>query len=94
MGAEKHELCDWNHCACHCLNIGVQAVLKEAIIEDCLSPLIALARKFAKSLSAWNRFKKTQMEILNQEEEHSNDKREAGFDGEKDFDSGGGGSPI
>ena len=28
-GAEKDELWDWNRCACHCLNIDVQAALKE-----------------------------------------------------------------
>ena len=33
MGAEKDELWDWNRCACHCLNIAVQATLKEPMIE-------------------------------------------------------------
>ena len=32
-GAEKDELWDWDRCACHCLNIAVQAALKEPVIE-------------------------------------------------------------
>ena len=67
-GAKRDELWDWNRCVCHRLNIAGQAALKEPIIEDCLAPLTALAHRFSKSLSAWNQFKKTQMEILNQEE--------------------------
>ena len=89
MGAEKDDLWDWNRCACHCLNIAVQAALKEPMIEGCLAPLTALACKFSKSRSAWNRFKKTQLEILNWEEERSDDEREADFDGDEDFEVGG-----
>ena len=59
--AEKDELWDWNRCACHCLNIAVQAALKEPMIEGYLAQLTALARKFSKSQSAWNRFKKMQL---------------------------------
>ena len=58
-GAEKDELWDWNHCACHCLNIDVQAALKEPMIEGCLALLTVLALRLSKSRSAWNRFKKT-----------------------------------
>ena len=58
-GAEKDELWDWNRCACHCLNIAFQVTLKEPMIEGCLAPLMALARRFFYSRSAWNRFKKT-----------------------------------
>ena len=58
-GAEKEELWDWNRCVCHCLNIAIQATLKEPMIEGCLAPLTALARRFSYSRSAWNRFKKT-----------------------------------
>ena len=53
-GAEKDELWDWKCCACHCLNIAVQAALKEPMVEDCLAPLTALARRLSKSRSAWN----------------------------------------
>ena len=63
-GAEKDQLWDWNHCAYHSLNIVVQATLKEPMIEGYLAPLIALARRFSKIWSAWNRFKKTQVQIL------------------------------
>ena len=48
-GAKKDELWDWNRCAYHCLNIAVQAALKEHMIEDCLVPLTALARRFFNS---------------------------------------------
>ena len=58
-GAEKGELGDWNRCACHCLNIAVQAALEEPMIEGYLATLTALARRFSKSQIAWNRFKKT-----------------------------------
>ena len=51
-GAEKDELWDWNHCAYRCLNIAVQAALKEPMIEGCLELLKALARKFSYSRSA------------------------------------------
>ena len=88
-GAEKDELWDWNFCACHCLNIVIQAALKEPIIEGCLLSLTTLARRFSKSRGAWNWFKKTQMEILNREEEHSNDEREAYLDEDEDFEVGG-----
>ena len=75
VGAEKDELWDWNRCACHCLNIVVQAAFKEPVIEDYLAPLKSFAHRFSKSQSAWNWFKKTQMEILNREEERSDDER-------------------
>ena len=52
VGAEKDELWDWNRCACHCLNIAIQAALKEPMIEGCLAPLMALACKFLYSRSA------------------------------------------
>ena len=65
VGVEKNELWDWNRCACHCLNIAIQAALKEPIIENYLAPLKTLAHRFSKSQSAWNRFKKPQMQILN-----------------------------
>ena len=54
MGTQKDELWDWNRCACHCLNIAVQAALKEPIIESCLAPLTALACKFSHNWNAWN----------------------------------------
>ena len=52
VGAEKDDLWDWNRCACHCLNIAVQAALKEPTIEGCLAPLTALAHRFSKRRSA------------------------------------------
>ena len=63
-GAERDNLWNWDHCACHCLNIAVQAALKENMIQECLAPLTALAHRFSKSWSTWNKFKKTEMEIL------------------------------
>ena len=48
-GAERDNLWDWNWCACHCLNIAVQAALKEEVVLECLAPLTALARRFSKS---------------------------------------------
>ena len=50
-GAERDNLWDWIWCACHCLNIAIQATLKEEVIYECLAPLTALARKFSKSRS-------------------------------------------
>ena len=31
--AERERLWDWNRCACHCLNIAVQATLKEELVH-------------------------------------------------------------
>ena len=61
-GARKEEHWDWNRWACHCLNIAVQAALKESMIEGYLAPLTALIQRFSKSRSAWNRFKRTQLQ--------------------------------
>ena len=63
-GAERDCLWDWNRCACHCLNIAIQAALKEEVVHECLEPFTSLAARFSKSRSLWNKFKKTQMEIL------------------------------
>ena len=46
-----------------------------------------------KSRSLWNKFKKTQMRILDQEEERSNDEGEADFDRDEDLEVGGEGEP-
>ena len=92
-GAERDRLWDWNQCACHCLNIAVQAALKEKVVHECLESLTALAARFSKIRSLWNRFKKTQMEILDREEEHSDDEGEADFDGDEDLEVGGEGEP-
>ena len=59
VGAERERLWDWNQCACHCLNIAIQAVLKEELVHECLEPLTALAARLSKSQSLWNKFKKT-----------------------------------
>ena len=91
--AERDNLWDWNHCACHCLNIVVQAALKEEVMQECLAPLTALARRFSKSQSTWNNFKKTQMEILHQEEERKEDEGEADCDRDEDVEVGGEGQP-
>ena len=93
VGAEKDELLDQNPCACHCFKIVVEAAWKEPIVDNYLAPLTTLARRFSKSRSAWNWFKKTQMEIPNWEEECSNDEKEADFDGDEDFEVGGEGLP-
>ena len=94
VGAERDRLWDWNRCACHCLNIVVKAALKEEVIHKCLEPLMALAARFSKSRSLWNKFKKTQMDILDQEEEPNNDEGEADFDGDEDLEVGGEGRPY
>ena len=91
--AERDRLWDWNECACHCLNIAVQAALKE-VVHECLEPLTALVARFSKSRSLWNKFKKTQMEILDQEEEHSDDEGEPDFEGDEDLEVGGEGEPA
>ena len=85
-GAEKNELWDWNHCACHCLNIVVQATFKEPMIEGCLALLTALAHRFSKSRSLWNWYKKTQLQILQRVEELSDDESDADCDGDEDFE--------
>ena len=87
-GAEGDRLWDWNRCACHCLNIAIQAALKEEVIHECLEPLMALAARFSKSWSLWNKFKKTQMEILDWEEEHNDDEGEPDLDGDEDLEVG------
>ena len=92
-GAEKDELWDWNRCACHCLNIAIQAALKEPMLEGYLAPLIALALRFSKSWSAWNRFKKTQLQILQRVEELSDDESDADYNRDEDFVVGGEGQP-
>ena len=92
-GAEKDELWGWNRGACHCLIIDFQAALKEPMIEGYLAPLTALARRFSKSRSAWNWFKKTQLKILQRAEELSDDESDADYDGDEDFDVGGEGQP-
>ena len=43
--------------------------------------------------SLWNKFKKTQMEILDRQEERSDDEGEADFDGDEDLEVGGEGDP-
>ena len=88
-GAERESLWDWNRCACHCLNIAVQAALKEELVHECLEPLTALAARFSKSRSLWNKFKKTHMNILHREEERSDDEGEADFEGDEDLEVGG-----
>ena len=93
-GAEKDDLSDWNRCACHCLNIALQAALKEPKIEGCLAPLMALARRFFKSRSAWNRFKKTQFQILQWAEELNDDESNADYDGDEGFVVKGEGQPC
>ena len=94
VGAEKDELWDWNRCACHWLNIDIQAALKEPMIEGCLAPLTALARRFSKSWSAWNWFKKTQLQILQWAEELSDNESNTNYDGDEDFVVGGEGQPC
>ena len=88
-GAGKDDLGDCNRCACHFLNIAVQAAFKEPMIEGYLAPLIALARIFSKRRSAWNQFKKTQLQILQWVEELSDDESHANYDGGEDFVVGG-----
>ena len=87
--AERGRLWDWNRCACHYLNIVVQAALKEEVVHECLELLTALAARFSKSRSLWNKFKKTQMELLHWEEERSDDEGEADFDRDEDLEVGG-----
>ena len=63
------------------------------MIEGCLAPLTALAHRFSHSQSAWNRFKKTHLQILKLVEEGNNDESDADYDGDEDFDVGGEGQP-
>ena len=92
-GVERDRLWDWNRCACHCLNIAIQAMLKEEVVHKCLEPLTALAARFFKSWSLWNKFKKTQMEILDLEEERSDDEGEPDLDGDEYLKVGEEGKP-
>ena len=46
--AEKDSLWDWNHCACHCLNIAVQSALKRPCSQKFVEPLVELSRKFSR----------------------------------------------
>ena len=48
-GAERDRLWDWNCGACHCLNIAVQATLKEEVVHKFLELLTELAIRFSKS---------------------------------------------
>ena len=75
------------------MNIAIQAALKEEVVHECLEPLTALASRLSKSQSLWNKFKKTQMKILDREEERSDDEGEADFDGDEDLEVGGEGEP-
>ena len=75
------------------MNIVVVAALKEEVIHECLEPLTALVARFSKSRSLWNKFKKTQMEILDPEEERSDDEGEPDLDGDEDLEVGGVGEP-
>ena len=68
-------------------------MLKEEVIQECLAPLTALARRFSKSWSTWNKFKKTPMEILDWQEERSEDETKADCDGDEDLVVGGEGQP-
>ena len=55
--------------------------------HECLAPLTALVATFSKSRSLWNKFKKTQMEIPDREEEHNDNQGESDFD--ENFEVGG-----
>ena len=48
---EEDSFWDWNRCACHCLNIGVQLALKRPCIKKFVKPLVELARKLSRSKS-------------------------------------------
>ena len=76
------------------MNIAIQGALKEELVHECLEPLTVLAARFSKSRSLWNKFKKTQMNILRPEEERSDDEGEADFDGDEDLEVGGEGEPC
>ena len=83
MGAEKNNLLDWNRCACHCLNIGVQSAPKRPCIQKFVEPLVELARKFSRRRCLWMEFRKVYLEMLHQEAECSDDEGDADFDGEE-----------
>ena len=63
------------------------------MIQKCLAPLTALARRFSKSRCTWNKFKKTQIGILDWQEECSEDEGEADCDRDEELDVGGEGQP-
>ena len=89
-GAKRDRLWDSNRCAFHCLNITIQAALKEEVVHECLALLTAFVARFPKSQSLWNKFKKTQMGILDREEECNDDEGEAEFDRDEDLEVEGG----
>ena len=62
-------------------------------MHQCLEPLTALADRFSKNQRLQNNFKKTQMEILDREEERSDDEGEPYLDGDEDLEVGGEGEP-
>ena len=82
-GAKKNSLWDWNHCACHCLNIAMQSALKRSCIQKFVEPLVELACKFSMSRSLWMEFKKVQLEMLHLEAECRNNEGDVDFDGEE-----------
>ena len=56
--------------------------------------MMPLARRFSKSQSTWNKFKKTQIEVLDLLKECSEDEGGADCDGDEDFEAGGEGKPC
>ena len=82
-GAERNSLWDWNHCACHHLNIAMQSALKRPCIQKFVEPLVELAHKFSRSRSLWMEFKKIQLEMLHWEAECSDNEGDIDFDGEE-----------
>ena len=97
MGAEKDELWDWNRCACHCLNIAVQAALKETTDRGLfLAPLTTLGLFATQILQEPECMESVQEDAAGNIElggARSNDEREADFDGDEDFEVGGEGHP-
>ena len=83
VGAKKDNLWDWNHFTCHCMNIAVQSALRCPTIQKFVEPLVKFACKLSRSRSLWMEFKKVHLEMLHWESECSDDKGDAGFDGDE-----------
>ena len=51
-GAKRDRLWDWNRCACHSLNIAIQAVLKEEVVHECLGTVDSIGSQILQELES------------------------------------------
>lgn len=83
LRTKRDNLWDWSHCACHCLDIAMQAALQNTVIQKSVEPWVDLTWKFSKSKSLWWELKKIQLEVLFQDRESSDDEGDPNFDGDE-----------